>query len=289
MPKDAHLQHITPAKRGYAMKTIRLHHWPYAIFRSSRTPPGLYARQKWLQEGSSPLWKSDFDATVSGLFRGHSDDGLWSGSPIETIHRLFGLHLTVRTSNPTIDKSLDALLTIASDTEWAKGTTATAVPEERLRGLPFAPADRQSVILPAALFLAAIFGRAPDPTVLGQYDRIAAELAAIPLVQPNPAALHNILRAFVVHPDYATHAATGLLVAWLADRQTPQGDWGPGIPFYQALNALAHLNTAAAGRQCERAFDRLVKRQDSDGAWGETDRQWSTFLTVHALRNEGLI
>ena len=271
------------------MKTIRLHHWPYAIFRSSRTPPGLYARQKWLLEASSPLWTADFDATVSDLFRERSDDGLWSDSPIETIHRLFGLHLTVRTATPAIDKSLDALLTIASDTEWAKGTTATAVPEERLRGLPFAPADRQSVILPAALFLAAIFGRAPDPTVLGQYDRIAAELAAIPLVQPNPAALHNILRAFVVHPDYATHAATGLLVAWLADRQTPQGDWGPGIPFYQALNALAHLDHPLAHRQSERAFVHLTQHQHSDGAWGANDRQWCTFLTVHALRNKGLI
>ena len=141
MPKDAYPQQIAPAQRRYAMKTIRLHHWPYAIFRSSRTPPGLYARQKWLQEASSPLWKADFDATVSDLYRGRSDDGLWAGSPIDTIHRLFGLHLTVRTSNPTIDKSLDALLNIESDAMWAEETIA--MPEERLRGLPFAPACRR--------------------------------------------------------------------------------------------------------------------------------------------------
>ncbi len=269
------------------MKTIRMHHWPYAIFRSSRTPPGLYARQKWLQEASSPRWKADFDATVSGLFRGQSDDGLWSGSPIETIQRLFGLHLTVRTSNPAIDKSLDALLTIEPAVRWAEETTP--VSEARLCGLPFAPADRQFVILPAALFLATIFGRASNPTVLGRYDRIAADLTAAPLAQRDPAALHNILRAFVVHPGYATHAATGLLAAWLANRQTPQGDWGPGIPFYQALNALAHLDHPDADRQLERAFVRLTQRQHPDGAWGETDRQWCTFLTVHALRNKGLI
>ncbi|MBR9985916.1 MAG: hypothetical protein KFF68_08405 [Desulfosarcina sp.] len=57
-------------------------------------------------------------------------------------HPAGGLHLTVRTSTPAIDKRLDALLAIASDTEWAKGTTATAAAEEQLRGLPFAPADR---------------------------------------------------------------------------------------------------------------------------------------------------
>ncbi|WP_372678216.1 hypothetical protein [Desulfosarcina sp.] len=269
------------------MKMTRLHNRPYAIFRSSRTPPALYARQKWLQEASSPLWKADFDATVSDLFRGRSDGGLWSGSPIETIRRLFGLHLTVRTPNPAIDKSLDALLAIEPVVRWAEATPP--VSEARLRGLPFAPAGRQFVILPAALFLAAIFGRASDPTVLGCYDRIAADLTAEPLAQRDPAALHNILRAFVVHPDYAAHAATGLLAAWLADRQTPQGDWGPGIPFYQALNALAHLDHPAADRQLERAFAHLSQRQHPDGAWGETDRLWCTFLAVHALRNKGLV
>jgi len=287
MPEKSPAQQIAPAQRRYAMKTIRLHQWPYAIFRSSRTPPGLYARQKWLQEASSPRWKADFDATVSGLFRGRSDDGLWSDSPIEIIHRLFGLHLTVRTSTSAIDRSLDALLAIEPVFRWVKETTP--VSKERLCGLPFAPADRQFVILPAALFLATIFGRASDPTVLGRYERIAADLTAAPLVQRDPAALHNILRAFVVHPDYAMHAATGLLVAWLANCQTPKGDWGPGIPFYQALNALAHLDHPEAHRQSERAFVHLTQHQHPDGAWGETDRQWCTFLTVHALRNKGLI
>ena len=268
------------------MKTIRLHQWPYAIFRSSRTPSGLYARQKWLQEASSPLWKADFDATVSDLFRGRSDDGLWSGSPIETVRRLFGLHLTVRTPNPAIDKSLDALLAIEPVVRLPEATTP--VSEARLRGLPFAPADRHFVILPAALFLASIFGRASDPTVLERYDRIATDLTAEPLAQRDPAALHNVFRALVVHPVYATHAATDKLVAWLAGRQTARGDWGRDIPFYQALNALAHVDTAAATGQCERAFDHLVKRQDADGAWGEVDRQWCTFLAVHALRNKGL-
>ena len=270
------------------MKTIRLHHWPYAIFRSSRTPPGLYARQKWLQEASSPLWKADFDATVSGLFRGRSDDGLWSGSPIETIHRLFGLHLTVRTSNPAIDKSLDALLAIDAGCQVG-GRNHHRCPKSGFAAcLSPRPTGSLSSCRPPCFWLT-IFGRASDPTVLGRYDRIAADLTAAPLVQRDPAALHNILRAFVVHPDYATHAATGLLVAWLADRQTPQGDWGPGIPFYQALNALAHLDHPEADRQSERAFVHLTQHQHSDGAWGETDRQWCTFLTVHALRNKKLI
>jgi hypothetical protein len=268
------------------MKAVKPYAWPYAIFHSSRTPPGLYARQKWLNQASSPLWRADFDLTVADLYRGQSSDGLWSGSSIETIQRLFGLHLTVRRSNPTIERGLDALLNRVSATNWAESTTA--LPERRLRGLPFAPGSRQSVLLSAALFLAVIFGRASDATILEMYDRIAADLIAMPLDHKDPAALHNILRAFVVHPKFATHPATGLVVSWLAGRQTPQGDWEPDIPFYQALNALAHLDTAAADRQCKRAFDFLVNRQDPGGAWGETDRQWCTFLAVHALHNKGL-
>jgi len=32
------------------MPRLHLRYDPYRIFRSSRTPPGLYARQKWLHE-----------------------------------------------------------------------------------------------------------------------------------------------------------------------------------------------------------------------------------------------
>lgn len=269
------------------MKTFRRPHNPYDIFRSSRTGLGLYARQKWLQEGSSPLWKADFAATVADLRSGQSDDGLWSDSPIETIHHLFGLHLTVRTSDPTIDKGLDALLVAAS----APGLSgdASVVATERLRGLPFASGVRQAIILPAVLFLATIFGRTSDPIVLDGYDQIAADLTAAALDERAPATLNNILRAFVVHPDYGAHAATHVVVAWMADRQTPRGDWGPRIPFFQTLNALAHLDTPAANRQCERAFTRLVQHQEPDGGWGQTDRQWNTFLAVHALKNKGML
>lgn len=268
------------------MKTLRVPYWPYDIFRCSTTPPGLYARQKWLKEESSPLWMADFDATVAVLRRGQSEDGLWAGSPIETIHRLFGLHLTVRTSDTTIKKGLYALMDAAS----AAGASGDAgmVSAERLRGLPFAPGNREVVISSALLFLAAIFGCAFDPVILERYDRIAANMTAARLEGQDPAALNNTLRALVVHPHYGMHAGTQAAVNWLADRQTPQGDWGPDLPFYQVLNALAHVDMTPANRQCQRAFDRLVQHQNLDGGWGETDRQWNTFLAVHALRNRGL-
>ena len=82
------------------MKIPTLPYDPYTVFRGSRTPPGLYARQKWLDEGNSRAWQSDFDSAVALLFGGQAKNGSWHGSPVETIYRLFGLHLTVRDTEP---------------------------------------------------------------------------------------------------------------------------------------------------------------------------------------------
>jgi hypothetical protein len=114
---------------------------PYAVFRSSTTPAGLYARQKWLGESSTPQWKEDFAAAVAELVRGQSGTGCGGGSAIETIQRLFGLHLTVRHPDPCIEKGLDALLDIASaapsetqpDFIQAERCTACLSPRDRVQ------------------------------------------------------------------------------------------------------------------------------------------------------------
>ena len=205
---------------------------------------------------------------------------------METIQRLFGLHLTVRHSDPCIDGGLDALLKIASESE--SGEHPVVVPSTRLRGLPFAQGPRQSIILPATLFLCAIFGRSAAPVVMVLYDRALSGMVR-GMREEQSSSLHNILRALVVHPQYAGHPATLNLVAWLGDRQTQHGDWGPDIPFYQAVNALAHLDAPAANQQIECAVDHLVSTQKPDGSWGDTQKEWSTFLAVHALRNKSIL
>ena len=264
-----------------------LMHAPYDVFRSSVTPAGLYARQKWLGESSTASWMSDFAATVAGLYQGQSADGLWRGAAMETIQRLFGLHLTVRNPDPSIDRGLDALLNTASGA--LSDAQPDHVPTERLQGLPFAPGPRPAILVPATLFLCAIFGRSTAPPVLTLFDQIAEGMGSGRGRRERMAWRHNALRALVVQPRYADHPATRRLVDWLADRQTRQGDWGSDIPFYQALNALAHLDISSANRQTERAFDHLVAIQRADGSWGASERQWCTFLAVHALRNKGWV
>ena len=63
----------------------------------------------------------------------------------------------------------------------------------------------------------------------------------------------------VVHPVFAEGKATELAVEYLADLQTDVGDWGNDLPFYQTINALAHLDLPQAETQLERAFERLCQ------------------------------
>ena len=63
---------------------------------------------------------------------------------------------------------------------------------------------------------------------------------------------HNLLRALAVHSRYNDH-------------QARQGDWRADIPFYQALNALAHMDTPAADRQTRRPIDHLSATHYVDG------------------------
>lgn len=197
-------------------------HDPYTVFRSSTTPVGLYARQKWLGESSTPQWKEDFAAAVAELVRGQSADGLWRGSAIETIQRLFGLHLTVRRPDPCIEKGLDALLGIVSAA--MSETQPGFVQPERLHGLPFTPGSRAAILVPATLFLCAIFGRSDAPDIMALYDRAVQVVDHGVDHRERTSWRHNLLRALVVHPRYNDHPATRRIVVWLADRQTRQGD-----------------------------------------------------------------
>jgi len=93
----------------------------------------------------------------------------------------------------------------------------------------------------------------------------------------------NILRAFVIHGRYAKGRATEMMVDYLGRRQLPSGKWKGRIPFYMTFNALAHLNSANARRQCMAAVEGIVRAQNKDGSWGRTQKEWDTFLVVHAL------
>ena len=75
----------------------------------------------------------------------------------------------------------------------------------------------------------------------------------------------------------------------LADLQTDAGGWDNDLPFYQTLNALAHLESQQVDIQLEKAFVLLLENQNSDGTWSQSEPEWNTFLAIHALKNKGFL
>ena len=143
---------------------MKLRRDPYKIFCGSKTPAGLYARQKWLGQAQSPGWQADFKDRVDKLLDGQSSDGSWGQSPLSTIARLFGLHLTVRAADHRIDAGLDWLMGQIRLTSKGIGIDDEfEIKAPDLHGLPFAVSRPEMFLTAAALFLSSIFNRLDDP------------------------------------------------------------------------------------------------------------------------------
>jgi hypothetical protein len=101
--------------------------------------------------------------------------------------------------------------------------------------------------------------------------------------------ISNALRSLIVHPDYAEDPATAALVGHLGEIQDPSGRWPDPMPFFQTVNAIAHLRLDSAHRPWIKALAILTDTQNVDGSWGDEDREWNTFLVVHALKNKACL
>jgi len=278
---------ITKPKKAALMK---LRYDPYQVFRFSKTPAGLYARQKWLGETKRSQWKIDFQETVTALLADQSPDGSWHHETVATIKHLFGLHLTLRSSNAQIEAALTWLLeNIEIQAEKVQVSTEDVAIDADLTGLPFVPSCPAIFLTGTTLFLATIFGRENDPDVLAIYQWLSAEGVKNKGRWFDGTSSHNIFRAMVVHPVFAKDKATAIAVEYLAGLQTDNGGWGDDLSFYQTLNALAHLDLPQAETQLERAFGRLFENQNRDGTWSRSEPEWNTFLAIHALKNKGLL
>jgi len=272
-------------------KCVGLHHNPLQIFKASKTPAGLYARQKWLGESDTSAWQSAFHETVLSLLNGQSDDGSWNDSPLETVRRLFGLHLTLRNRSGAIDKALVWLITRTLNHDLLNLTEPIEpLALDAFRELPFTPGSHRHLSLVCAtLFLAAIFQRGSESIVTAHYRLLSRWVAENTWDMDAWSDISNALRSLIVHPDYAEDPATATLVDHLGEIQDPSGRWPDPIPFFQTVNAIAHLRLNSAHSQWIKALTILSNIQNADGSWGDVDREWNTFLVVHALKNKACL
>jgi hypothetical protein len=262
-----------------------LRHDPYACFATITSPVGLYARQKWIGIELDDTWQTDFDNRVASLWDGQSQDGSWGGSFIRTVRRLFGLHLTVRHPTREIEKALEWLYyqTVQGDKEEG------AIHADDLQELPFVVGNPHSLRLAMTLFLSTIFGRVDNREIRTLYQELSSHALQDPRDWGDHSDINNMLRAFAVHPVFANDPATLCMVENLSRIQDDSGMWPQPVPFYQTVNALAHLNLPVADRQLKKAFPLLAQTQNPDGTWGESQKEWNTFLVVHALRNKKVL
>ena len=268
---------------------VKIRHNPYAPFASSPSPVGIYARKRWLGQELTPQWKVDFQRTAQNLFAEQSPDGCWEGSIVETVRHLFGLHLTVREPNQQIDRALDWLLERVLFMKGDHPLPAEELRGEGLHSLPFTAGSFALFAAGATLFLATVFGRTHEPGVLDRYEGVCRRILSAKDRPPGWLSANNVLRALAAHPVYSHHAATEKLVSWLSTVQEGSGRWVKPVPLFQTVNALAHLDSEAANRQVNQAFLYLAAKQHPDGTWGREQREWNTFLVVHALRSKGVL
>ena len=272
-------------------KCVKLSHNPFHIFKASKTPAGLYARQKWLGDSDTSEWQDDFRETVLSLMNGQSDDGSWNESPLESIRRLFGLHLTLRNRTGEIDKALDWLMKHTLNHNILNlAEPIEPLAPDAFRELPFTPGGhRHFSLVCATLFLAAIFQRGSDSSVMAHYHLLSRWVHENTGGMDTWSDISNALRSLIVHPDFSECPAIATLVDRLGEIQDTSGRWPSQIPFFQTVNALAHLRLNSAHRQWVKALTILSNTQNVDGSWGNEDREWNTFLVVHALKNKGYL
>lgn len=268
-----------------------LYHDPLLIFLNSKTPTGLYARQRWLEQGDAESWKVDFNQTVYELFLGQKMNGSWEDSPLLTIRRLFGLHLTVRNRNKQIEEAIEWLFSqyIFSKEKEPLVRRSAFVPASDLQNLPFSRGCYDHFMTCAILFLASLFGYAYDERVLRTYDKLENNGKGKKEKWCNWSCSNNFLRACIVHPEYKDCERVRFFVSALQKVQKNGGLWPAPIPFYQTVNALGHLDTEQSDDILIRAFRKLRENQNKEGTWGRTDKEWKTFLIVHAIKRKGLL
>ena len=258
---------------------------PYSVFRKGISPASLYARKKWLGESESDEWKNDYRKTVADIVSGGI---LPDNNMTDAVKNLFALHLTVRDKTPEITDAVLKLLEKAEDILMNKDRTVIA--DNELSDLPFAGAEKCFVIPPAALFLAEIFDLKDSRPFEKLFNRMIDLTRDSISDRRRILLLHNFFRVLAVDPVTAALPETDSILDRLLDLQLESGDWKDKIPFFQAVNAAAHINSEKSDILFTKALKLIVSSQNNDSSWGNGEsKEWNSFLTVHALKNKNIL
>lgn len=264
---------------------------PLSVFQYSSTPAARHALARW---GKQP------QAHWTPLPQ--REDGSWNGSVADTIQQLYALWLVNPVPDETAQKGMRWLLEfhlppmrtldpdrVSYDNLFFAMGRGDAPRLRKLSGVPFNAGCSGFVKTGAALFLAAGFGMAAE-------DRVKNALATLERIPArrqgwwcSASCGANLFQAGAAYPDFAHGDAMRLALEYLGERQSRNGTWSGGIPFYATFNALSRLDQPLAARQFERALPKVLSSQLPDGGWGHSDRELKTYLVLDAIERAGIV
>ncbi|MDQ7786700.1 MAG: hypothetical protein RDU01_03755 [Thermodesulfovibrionales bacterium] len=197
----------------------------------------------------------------------------------------------MRNKNEQIEKALEWLL---SQEVFLEQETNLYMPSEKvfargLQNLPFSHGCYEHFAKCAILFLATIFGEERDTRIIRVYEMLRIKGEEKEGKWCAWSCSNNFLRAFAVHPKYRESNVVRLFLSRLEAVQREDGSWPIQIPFYQTVNALRHLNLEQSDKLLKRTLLKLRETQNSDGTWGKKQKEWNTFLIVHAIKRKSYL
>jgi hypothetical protein len=274
---------------------------PYAVFKKSKTPFGLYARATWMGESTVNL-NASIERLVNAICKDQRDNGSWSDSVIKTTENLHILSLLAPEKLDVGAKAVDWLLEkehapmvhISGDGSPYSGLFFKLSHDDvrQIYGrndLLFNKGCSGFFKTGAALHFAGIFGQEKDARVSAAFRSLDRALDIRHGRWCSVPCSNNILRAYVSHPKKRHSAQTKTALGSLEKFQTKQGTW-KGTPFfYHTFNTVAHSDLASGRRQVKCAMTRILRSQNRDGTWGRANSEFSTFMVLDGLHQQGIL
>lgn len=274
---------------------------PYAVFRGSRTPYGLYARTNWMGESTAKL-KGAVERLADSISGDQRENGSWADSVVKTTENLHVLSLIAPDRVDVGAKGVDWLLEkehppivlISKD-----GSPYTGLFFEMGPGDTKAIYGRDDLLFNrgcsgffktgSALYFSGIFGKEKERRVANAFRSLDKVLEVRGGRWCSLACSNNILRGYVSHPKKQSSAQTRRALSYLEKLQTKAGGWKRIPYFYHSFNTIARSKLPSARRQIERAVPRILRSQNRDGSWGRKHREFRTFMVMDGLHHQGIV
>jgi len=266
-----------------------LKHDPEAFFMNDNTIFGLYARKRWY--GS--------DEAIP-FFGDQMDNGSWNHSVVKTIENLYLISLFTESQKYRTDDAMcwlmeeglppykRGLMNGAYDDLFRRTTRRDRVEMRKISGLPFTVGCSDFLKAGATLYLVVQFKLLKKGDVIKAFNRVEKISMNRNGRFCSGSCGNNMVQALAAHPERNKSEGMRRAILWIKSKQTDNGSWHSGIPFYPTLNALSKVTIPEAEDVYVKTLNRALRTQNKDGSWGRADKAFKAFMVIDAMERKGL-